>query len=693
MSLPWSEKDLKATPVDDDEVMLIDSEDTNPETINKRAKLVTLPSSGQINTSSNQGTGVDLALAKVGSDLPFRTLVDDTNKIDLTQNAEDIKFTLGSLVVTTDQANTYADGFKQSFVADADNAGININTFVPSTLVPGDIWRSATTLFYQDTTVATQTIATLDLAQILINKTINANNNTISNLALGAEVTGASTDLTDSSNIARLDFLNDFTAGTASLFFRSESGSPADTGIVRLARIDDIAWRNEANDGNLLLEVDANEFLTFASDFIAVTPTQGNSGEVLTSNGVGTKPTFEDVTDQVFPVADNVMIIKGNASSTSQLRFEVDAIPAGQTRVITPPPNTDITLVETSDGTISNANVNVSAAIDFSKLATLSSANILLGNGSGVATSVAVSGDITITNTGVTSITSDVIINADVNSLAAIDFSKLATLLSANILVGDGSNVAASVAMTGDIAITNAGLTSISAGVILNADINSLAAIDFSKLESLVSANILVGDVSNIAASVAVTGDVNIDNAGLVTAQPSIIIDKAEKITPVGADQVLISDSGAGDALKRIAISSAVGVVPQGVFMANYRTTVAADANYWAVTGVAIDDSAFLERASPVPDNLTLSRLTVNVSVNSNLVDDNVNFDLVIGPTPILGSNQAVILGGQTGSFTDVTNSDILTSGVNIAYQTNDDALGVASNVTLIGASCIVRGT
>ena len=86
MSFPWSAKDTKATPVGADEVMLLDSADTDPETINKRARLDTLPSSGEINTSSNSGTGVALALAKSGFDLPFRTLVEDTNKIDLTQN-------------------------------------------------------------------------------------------------------------------------------------------------------------------------------------------------------------------------------------------------------------------------------------------------------------------------------------------------------------------------------------------------------------------------------------------------------------------------------------------------------------------------------------------------------------------------------------------------------------------------------
>lgn len=62
--------------------------------------------------------------------------------------------------------------------------------------------------------------------------------------------------------------------------------------------------------------------------------------------------------------------------------------------------------VKVSDGGITNTQVNAAAAIDFSKLAALTSGNILVGNGSNVATSVSVSGDVTLSNAGVVSITS-----------------------------------------------------------------------------------------------------------------------------------------------------------------------------------------------------------------------------------------------------------------------------------------------
>ena len=72
--------------------------------------------------------------------------------------------------------------------------------------------------------------------------------------------------------------------------------------------------------------------------------------------------------------------------------------------------------------------------------------------------------------------------NVDIKSDAAIAFSKLAALTSAQILVGNGSNVATGVAVTGDISINNAGLTAIATGVIVNADISSSAAITGSKV-------------------------------------------------------------------------------------------------------------------------------------------------------------------------------------------------------------------
>jgi hypothetical protein len=77
------------------------------------------------------------------------------------------------------------------------------------------------------------------------------------------------------------------------------------------------------------------------------------------------------------------------------------------------------------DGTIVNADVNASAAIALSKLATGTSGHVVVHNSSGVPTSTAISGDITIDSTGNVQIAADKIVNADINASAAIAYSKL----------------------------------------------------------------------------------------------------------------------------------------------------------------------------------------------------------------------------------------------------------------------------
>ena len=134
-------------------------------------------------------------------------------------------------------------------------------------------------------------------------------------------------------------------------------------------------------------------------------------------------------------------------------------------------------------------------------------------------------------------IVNDTIVNDDINTGAAIEFTKLENLDSAKILVGNGSNKATEVAVSGDVTISNTGAVTIAAGAvengmmannsvasgnivndtIQNTDINTGAAIEFTKLENLDSAKILVGNASNKATEVAMSGDATIDNAGAVT--------------------------------------------------------------------------------------------------------------------------------------------------------------------------------
>lgn len=105
------------------------------------------------------------------------------------------------------------------------------------------------------------------------------------------------------------------------------------------------------------------------------------------------------------------------------------------TGTVTLPANT-VTSGMIADGAIVDADINANAAITLSKLATSTAGNIIVYNSSGVPTSVAETGDVTISDSGVTSIASGVIVNADVSANAAIDLTKLADI-STNAQVGN----------------------------------------------------------------------------------------------------------------------------------------------------------------------------------------------------------------------------------------------------------------
>ena len=115
---------------------------------------------------------------------------------------------------------------------------------------------------------------------------------------------------------------------------------------------------------------------------------------------------------------------------------------------------------------VSHVGANWSLVIGSNEVIALPDGQILVGSAGGIATPVAMTGDISITNAGVTAIVAGVIVNADINAAAAIAYSKLAALPSAQILVGSAGNVPTAVAMSADVTISNAGVTTIGAGAI-----------------------------------------------------------------------------------------------------------------------------------------------------------------------------------------------------------------------------------
>ena len=101
------------------------------------------------------------------------------------------------------------------------------------------------------------------------------------------------------------------------------------------------------------------------------------------------------------------------------------------------------------------------------------------------------------------------ILNVDINASAGIQLSKLETLADSKIIVGSSGGVATAVNMTGNIGISNAGLTTIQAGVIVDSMISGSAAIASSKIQpgstSVAGVLQLSSSVSSASTSLAAT--------------------------------------------------------------------------------------------------------------------------------------------------------------------------------------------
>jgi hypothetical protein len=196
-------------------------------------------------------------------------------------------------------------------------------------------------------------------------------------------------------------------------------------------------------------------------DVSASAPTIGDflkwNGSAWISSAGGAS-TLDGLTDVTAPSPSTGDFLKWNGSAW-----------VNQSGVVTTSDTGTVTSAMISNGTIVNADISTSAAIAHSKLADATAGQVLLGTTtSGVITATTLSGDVTITGSGVTSIASGVIVNADVSASAAIALSKLESGTSAQVVLANSSGVPTYTSVSGDVTITNAGATSIKSNVALS---------------------------------------------------------------------------------------------------------------------------------------------------------------------------------------------------------------------------------
>ena len=191
------------------------------------------------------------------------------------------------------------------------------------------------------------------------------------------------------------------------------------------------------SNGNAWTEIDVSQTITAqVASNVSFTP----AGDLSSTN---VQAALQELDTEKLALAGGTMTGELLIGTAGSFAFEGSSANAFETylAVVDPTADRTITFPDASgnivlSGSIANADINASAAIAFSKLASLTSANILVGSSGNVATSVAVTGDITISNAGVTAIAAGAVVNADVNASAAIAFSKLANVSATDRLLG-----------------------------------------------------------------------------------------------------------------------------------------------------------------------------------------------------------------------------------------------------------------
>lgn len=236
--------------------------------------------------------------------------------------------------------------------------------------------------------------------------------------------------------IAEVDFGT--TYGLKAVSYKSRTANVAQSGTLRLARTDFIAFRNQANSADLTLAVDSSDNLLFNGSPI------GTIVSVSDTNSIDLTITGSDL-------SADLKLSAASASPSNQLvslSIELDGLKAqiadsAIRAAITVADSATIDLTYSAgqisaaivSNSIMNSMINSAAAIAYSKL------NL---TGSIVNADINASAAIAYSKLAL----SNSILNADINASAAIAYSKLAALTAARALVSDGSGFVSASSVT-----------------------------------------------------------------------------------------------------------------------------------------------------------------------------------------------------------------------------------------------------
>jgi hypothetical protein len=184
------------------------------------------------------------------------------------------------------------------------------------------------------------------------------------------------------------------------------------------------------------------------------------------------------------------------------------------------------------------------------------------------------------------------IVNADINASAAIAHSKLSNITAGQVLLGNSSNVPTATALTGDVTVTSSGITAIASGVIVDADINAASEIAVSKLADGAARQILQTD----AAGTGVEWTSNVDVPGTLDVTGAVALDSTLTVAGAATFNGSVTMGDADDIILATGTGTKIGTAV-GQKLAFYNATpvvqpaAAAQAAAAAQTQDAVTDS------------------------------------------------------------------------------------------------------
>ena len=328
-------------------------------------------------------------------------------------NEGDVLWVYTSGSVTLNNTSSPSSDGDIKLLADANK---DLSTTVPTSLI------RISTYWYEY--AQTADVVTASSTTTFTNKSIDLTDNTLTGTSLELK-----TAISDETGSGALVFATSPTLVTPAL------GTPA-SGVLTNATglpITGLASGTSANLAGIISDETGSGDLVFATSPTLVTPALGTP-----ASGVLTNCT-------ALPAAQ---VAQGTMASGMVLVAPALGTPASGVA-------TNLTGTAASL-TAGNATLAASATA-------LASGRTIAASGDVVWTSASFDGSGNVT--GVAAIGTGVIVNADVKSDAAIDYSKLASLTSAYLLVGNGSAVATGVALSGDATLSNAGALTLDSDV------------------------------------------------------------------------------------------------------------------------------------------------------------------------------------------------------------------------------------